>query len=163
MTTSDSPDAPQPSRAVAEPKRRRPRWWVTLATFVAGILVGVLAVGLLSVGTPDFVTAADRDAAANPPPSGGGTVAVAAQARVNAACLRVINEGQDTYTVLTGLDEAVTDVDLQRLDDIVRRLQPIQPRLQRDLADCEVDVSTGPGSEPAGSASAPAPSPTPTR
>jgi hypothetical protein len=44
------------------------------------------------------------------------------------------------YAVLTGLDEAITDVDLQALDDIVRRLQPIEARLGRDLPNCEVDT-----------------------
>jgi hypothetical protein len=46
----------------------------------------------------------------------------------------------DLYVVLTGLDEAITDVDLQALDDIVRRLQPIEARLGRDLQRCEVDT-----------------------
>ena len=83
-----------------------------------------------------------------------------AEARVNAACLAVINEAQDVYTVLTGLDEAVTDVDLQALDDIVRRLQPIEARLGRDLQNCQVDTSVG--TETTGTG-APQPTATPTR
>lgn len=52
----------------------------------------------------------------------------------------MINEAQDLHAVLTGLDDAVIDVDLQALDDIVRRLQPIDARLGRDLQRCEVDT-----------------------
>ncbi len=63
---------------------------------------------------------------------------VVAEAQVNAACLRVINEAQDVYRIISGLDEAASDVDLQRLDDIVRRRQPIEPRLARDLQACRV-------------------------
>jgi hypothetical protein len=84
-------------------------------------------------------------------PTPGGSVPVVAEARVNAACLAVINEAQDMYTVLSGLDQAITDVDMQQLDDIVRRLQPIQTRLGQDLQECEVDtgIVTNPtGPEP---------------
>jgi hypothetical protein len=67
---------------------------------------------------------------------------------------------QDAYTVLTGLDEAVTDVDLQALDDIVRRLQPIEARLGRDLQACQVDTRVI--TEPTGPVT-PQPTGTPTR
>lgn len=130
------------------PVRRRP-WWVLLGIFLGGLVTGVLLVGLLSVGTPDFVAESRQDtasASANP----SARVEVAAQARVNAACLRVLNEAQDVYSALSGLDQAVTDVDLSTLDDIVRRLQPVEPLLARDLRACEVVV------EPAGGTPGPA-------
>jgi len=143
---------------------RRLRWWVSGITFVVGLVVGVLVVGLLSLSTPDFAAGAGPDAAppgpAAPP---GGAVPVVAEARVNAACLAVINEAQDVYVVLTGLGEAVTDVDLQQLDDIVRRLQPIEGRLGRDLQRCEVttEITTTP-SQSASPEPTPQPSATPT-
>ena len=130
------------------PKRRRP-WWVLVAIFVGGVVVGVLLVGLLSAGTPDFVVA-NREAAASASPSPSASVEVAAQARVNAACLRVINDAQDVYSALAGLGEAVDDVDFGAMDDIVRRLQPVEPRLARDLQDCEVIVEAGGGPEAPG-------------
>lgn len=142
------------------------RWWVPLAMFVAGVVVGVLGVGLLNATTPEFLAQASAGAA---PPSGSGgdqgAVPVTAEARVNAACLRIINEAQDISTVLTGVDDAVTDVDLQRLDDIVRQLQPLEPRLQRDLRDCRVDAAVVAGQEPSSAASPepPRPSPSATR
>jgi hypothetical protein len=88
-----------------------------------------------------------------------------AEARVNAACLAVINEAQDMYVVLTGLDEAVTDVDLQALDDIVRRLQPIEARLGQDLQRCEVEtgVVTNPTNGATPEPGTPQPSASPTR
>ena len=73
----------------AIPTRRRSRWWIPVLTFVAGIAVGVLIVGLLNTTTPDFSAQqssapATPSPAAPPPPSEAG-------ARVNAACVRVIN------------------------------------------------------------------------
>jgi hypothetical protein len=69
------------------------------------------------------------------------------------------------YTVLTGLEQAVTDVDLQQLDDIVRRLQPIEARLGQDLQRCEVetDVVTNPTGGGTSEPSTPQPSPSATR
>ena len=142
MTSSDQP-GDRSTRSAAPAQTRRLRWWVAGITFVVGFVFGVIAVGLLGLATPEFGAQAGPGAgtgATTPPPSAGGTVPVVAEARVNAACLSVINQAQDLHAVLTGLDDAVTDVDLQALDDIVRRLQPIETRLGRDLQACEVDT-----------------------
>lgn len=152
--------------ADAEPARppRRTRWWFATATFGAGVVVGILLVGLLSAGTPGFVSAARSEQNSPAPGVPSGSVQVAVEAQVNAACLRVINEAQDVYGALTGLDEAVDQVDFQQLDDIARRLQPIEPRLARDLSDCEVQVNSGSDPSSSGSSSpvVPRPSASPT-
>jgi len=138
---------------------------VSAITFVGGVVVGVIAVGLLSAGTPSFGTGAPGGGAASTSGLGPGPggVPVVAQAQVNAACLSVINEAQDTYLVLTDVSEAAADVDLQQLDDIVRRLQPIEARLSQDLPNCEVDTSVQTG-VPGGSTPQPStPQPSPTR
>jgi hypothetical protein len=130
---------------------------------VVGFVVGVVAVGLLSFTVPEF-GAVPRSGGTAPAstlaPSSGATVPVVAEARVNAACLAIINDAQDTYVVLTGLDQAVTDVDLQLLDDIVRRLQPIEARLGRNLQECRVDTDVS--AAPTQTASTASPTPTPT-
>ncbi len=143
---------------------RRLRWWVAAITFVGGVVVGILAVGLLSAGTPAFGSGAPGggEAPTSSLAPGPGGVPVVAQAQVNAACLSVINEAQDTYTVLTDVGEAAAEVDLQQLDDIVRRLQPIEARLSQDLPNCQVDTSVqaGPTSSTAQQPTTPQPSPT---
>jgi hypothetical protein len=143
--------------------QRRSRWWVAVLTFVVGVAVGVLAVGLLDTRTPDFQSASGSAPPAGPSPSGLQSVPVAASAQVNAACLRVINEAQDVATVLGEVGPAITAVDLQQLDDIVRRLQSIQPRLERDLSDCRVETAVGstPSGSPTPSTSQTSPTPSP--
>ena len=42
----------------AIPTRRRSRWWIPVLTFVAGIAVGVLIVGLLNTDHAGFLGAA---------------------------------------------------------------------------------------------------------
>ena len=143
--------------------QRRSRWWIPVLTFVVGIGIGVLAVGLLNTSTPDFA-AAQSAPPAPPTPAGSQNAPAAGSARVNAACLRVINGAQDVSTTLAEVGPAIHDVNLQQLDDIVRRLQPIQTRLQNDLQDCKVeaDVSGSPSPEPSSSSTAePSASPIP--
>jgi len=161
VTNSNEPGN-RSTQPAAPAQTRRLRWWVAGITFVVGFVFGIVAVGLLRLGTPEFGAQAGPGGGTATPalaPTPGGTVPMVAEARVNAACLAVINEAQDVYTILTGLDEAVTDVDLQALDDIVRRLQPIEARLGRDLQRCEVDTSIA--TDPTGTASPPTSTPQP--
>src|SRR5215208_7495365 len=109
MTSSNQ--VPEGAAGVAEARRRRLPWWVAGITFVVGFVFGVIAVGLLTASTPGFPAGArpGADTAPSPtvPPTSGGGPSAAAEARVNAACLAVINEAQDIFAVLTGVDEAV--------------------------------------------------------
>ena len=154
------PETPTPTRSstTSGPTGVRPRWWLAVIIFVGGLIVGVLTVALLFSTTPDFGAAGGQPGSQDSGqvgPSAGSSVPVVAEARVNAACLRVINEAQDVYRIISGLGEAASDVDLQRLDDIVRRLQPIEPRLARDLQECRVDTQVA--GDPSVAPSAPPP------
>jgi hypothetical protein len=121
------------------PRQRRSRWWIAVLTFVAGVAVGVLIVGFLTRSTPD-PSAARSAPPTSPSPAGSQSLPAAASAQVNAACLRVINEAQDIATILSEAGPAITAVNLQQLDDMVRRLQSIQARLDDDLRDCKVEA-----------------------
>jgi hypothetical protein len=103
----------------------------------------VLTVGLIGITWPNFQPTQTSAPSATPSPTPGQSVPVAASAQVNAACLRVINDAQDVSTMLSEVGPAASAVNLQQLDDIVRRLQSIQPRLKRDLSDCRVESSAG--------------------
>lgn len=141
----------------------RGRWWFSASLFAAGVVVGVVTVGLLNLGTPDFVPAVS---AADPNPRPRASLEVAAEARVNDACLRVINDALDVQRALAGVGDAATDVDLQRLDDIVRQLQPVEPRLAENLANCSVSASAAdpvPSVPPATPSDTPSPTASPTR
>jgi hypothetical protein len=142
--------------------QRPSRWWIAALTFIVGVVVGVLTVGLLDIGRPDFLSAQTSAPPATPSPAGGQSVPVAASAQVNAACLRVIDDAQDVSIILSEVAPAASAVNLQQLDDIVRRLQSIQPRLERDLSDCRVETGGTPSAEPPASTT-PAPTAVATR
>lgn len=116
------------------------RWWVAALTGVGGLVVGILVAAVLLATTPQFGTAVTGSGDEGNRPTSDASVPVVVEARVNAACLRVINEAQDVVRILSGVDEATDDVDLLELDDLVRRLQPVESRLQRDLQQCRVDT-----------------------
>ncbi|RYZ32758.1 MAG: hypothetical protein EOP01_00160 [Propionibacteriaceae bacterium] len=146
---ADGAGAPAPrATAVRQPGSRSSGLWWKILLFASGVLVGVLGVGLLNVTTPDFATTQAAGGTAPAQSQSGNPVPAGAEARVNAACLGVINEAQDVYAVLGDLGQALDNVDLTALDDIVRRLQPIEPRLGRDLTGCRVDTSVTSGSTP---------------
>ena len=136
--------------------RRVLRWWATAAAFLGGLLVGVLLTGLLSRGAPlpatDGGTAAPTSSEAPAP----GTAGATGELVVNAACLRAINAAQDMLDVLQDLGEALSEFNAARLDEIVRRLQPLQQRLDENSDECQVE-----GRVPTGALSASATSPTP--
>jgi hypothetical protein len=134
---------------IAKASPRRSRWWIAVLTFVAGIAVGVLIVGLLDATTPEF-SAVRSAPPATPSPTETQSVPGGGSARVNAACLRVIKGAQDINTILSEVGPAITAVNLQQLDDIVRRLQSLQTGLEKDLRDCKVDteVSNTQSAEP---------------
>lgn len=138
------------------------QWWVAALTGLGGLAVGIIIAAVLLGTTPQFGTAV-AGSPEGEQPAPGGDVPVVVEARVNAACLRVINEAQDVVRILSGVDEAAADVDLLQMDDIVRRLQPVEARLQRDLQQCRVDTSTPSDPSAAPSASVPTmPQPTST-
>ena len=134
-----STDSQRPFDDGAVRPKRGSRWWIAALTFVAGVAIGVLIVGFLDSSTSDF-SAAQSASSTSPSPVVGQSGPAAASAQVNAACLRVINHAQDISTILSEVGPAITAVNLQQLDDIVRRLQSIQTRLEVDLRDCKVNA-----------------------
>ena len=134
-----STDSQRPFDDGAVRPKRRSRWWIAALTFVAGVAIGVLIVGFLNMSTSDF-PAAQSAPSTSPSPVVGQSEPAAASAQVNAACLRVINHAQDVATILSEVGPAITAVNLQQLDDIVRRLQSIQTRLEVDLRNCKVNA-----------------------
>jgi hypothetical protein len=127
--------APPPGRRAERPGRA---WsgWLAAGTFVVGLVAGALLGGLLGQDPPVAPTAQEAQptgAAPGSPPTG-----TADGTRVNAACLRAINAAQDIAATVDDLGAAAAALDAARLDEVIRRLQPLQQRLQENSADCEV-------------------------
>ncbi|MCV2490369.1 hypothetical protein OF117_13455 [Geodermatophilus sp. YIM 151500] len=116
--------------------------------FVAGLVAGGLAVGLLSAG-PVVVEAGPGGAGEGGVPGGAlPPEGASAQFVVNGPCLGAVNAAQDTFLVLDDLGRAAADLDAAALDEVVRRLIPLQDRLETGLDACRVSTEVGPGAAP---------------
>lgn len=166
-------EVPTPGGAAPEvPARRGPAagfraGLVVAAVFILGLTLGAVAVGLLSDSAPP--PTADQAAAAA---EDGGLIVAdldpeAGPFQVNAACLRAFNAAQDAYATFDELGQAAAALDAAQLDEVIRRLQPLQQQLETGTAACRVtavdDASaeeSAPGTTSAPRSPAATPSPT---
>lgn len=148
--------AASPERRAPHVRRQDRGWtrWLALGTFVLGVVTGVLLLGLLGGDppvAPPAQAATSAEASATVPADPTGPV------ELNEACLRALNAAQDIAAAVEDLGAAAAALDAAQLDEVIRRLQPLQARLQENTAACD---STG--SAPTETASpSPTPSPTP--
>lgn len=144
-------DGPKPSRTPdardsdgRDQVSRRPdrAWsgWLAAGAFVLGLVAGVLLLGLLGQDPPTGPAA--QGAAPASAPVGRGTAGESGRIEVNAACLRAINAAEDIAAAVEDLGTAAAVLDAAQLDEVIRRLQPLQDRLQENTAACEVTGST---------------------
>lgn len=144
--------APEPDR----PPRRALRWRLAAATFVLGLVVGAVVVGLASDGSVQFAAGSTAAPATGTPPAGPGAPpsgGASGRVVVDAACLRALNAAQDMYGAVDGLGRAIADFNVARLDEIVRQLQPIQGRLRDSIGSCHVITGVQQGGAATGSPS----------
>ena len=115
---------------------------------------GAITVGLLG-GDPVVVTspgtAPDGGGAGAPLPAGDA----AASFVVSGACLSAVNAAQDTALLVDDVARGAAELDAAALDETVRRLMPLQTRLETGLDACRASVAVS-GGAAGGSATAPA-------
>lgn len=147
------PEDPPPART-AWHQRGAVRALIAAAIFVIGLFVGGVIVGFTVSGpAPKIPT---RTVTATPPPQAAPSSqgAVTGLASVNQQCLQAINDTQSSLGALQNLADALRSLNPVRIDEAIRRLQPIQQRIRDELKQCKVTTSV------AGNRSAvPAPAP----
>lgn len=135
------PDAP-----VGSAVRRYRLPALLLAVFVVGLIVGAVIVAVFSGGTqftvsPTTTGSTSPSGTAPTTPSGG-------EFRVNAACLRAVDDAKGAASALSGLSSAARNLDAAALDAIVRQVQAADRKLHRDIGQCHAVVllPSGPSS-----------------
>lgn len=145
--TTGAPSREKTAVPSREGWRRVLRWWGKAGAFLAGLLVGAVLVGLLSEGS--VVVAAPEPADVDVlPPGAADEGGITGQATLDADCLRAVNAAQDVAQLLDDLGEALAVLNAARLDEVVRRLQPLERRLQSSVEACEVRAGSAGGSPP---------------
>lgn len=130
-----------------------------LLALVVGVVLGARIVAIYSgsddVAVPAPPARGSSDSSTGPPTTtSGSSVSGGADIQLSAACVRAVNDAQNVYTALGGLDAAIQKLDLTKVDGIVRQLQVVQRRLKVDVPACHAGIQL-----PSGSASAPSTAP----
>lgn len=138
-----TPDARDPDDRDQVPRRPDRAWtgWLAAGAFVLGLVAGVLLLGLIGQDPPTGPVA-QAAPASEPVGPGAGTAGESGRIEVNAACLRAINAAEDIAAAVEDLGTAASVLDAAQLDEVIRRLQPLQDRLQQNTAACEVTGAT---------------------
>lgn len=116
-----------------------------LVALIVGVVVGGVIVAVYSGSDEVAVPATSVSGSAGssttpdtttsgPSPTGGADV------QLSAACVRAVNDAQDAYTAIGGLDAAVQKLDLTKVDGIIRQVQVIQRRLKVDVPACHAGI-----------------------
>ncbi|TFV62615.1 hypothetical protein E4P41_06770 [Geodermatophilus sp. DF01-2] len=160
-TGTDDEEAPASPATPGGPAAGARTGLVLAVVLVLGLTVGAVTVGLLSDAAPPPASASGDL------PADGGLLpdvplpTTTTRFEVNAPCLRAVNAAQDAYAAVDELGEAAAALDAARLDEVVRRLQPLQEQLEADLAACQVTpVDDPPGGAPPPATTPTAPTPT---
>jgi hypothetical protein len=136
---------PKPPAAAAPspaPRERARKWLAAAAIFAAGALTAGLPVGLLSGGSPPGHGPEPSAAAPGPRASGA-----AGQVTVNTPCIQAIHDAQTVRAQLDKLGRAAQQLNFGQLDQIVRKLEPIQNRLSTDSRACRIVTQLPGGSQ----------------
>lgn len=127
----------------AASRNRAGAWFLAAGTFVAGLLIGAVVVGLFSEGSPvQSAAAGDRTSssasATAASPEGTSAAGATAKLNVSAACLQALSDAQEAASSINAIADAARNLDARRLDEIVRSLQPLEQRLTNDIDACKV-------------------------
>lgn len=131
--------------------------WVGTALFLLGLALGATGTAVLSSQSVRPVVeqaGGTADVDPGPAPTRAGVL-------VTNGCLRAVNDAQDALVAIDDAAQAAAELNAAALDEVVRRLQPVQDRLQANLDGCQV-VTQDPGEDPTASSDAPLPELSPT-
>ena len=136
------PKPPAPAPPSAARRERARKWLAAAAIFAAGALTVGLPVGLLSGGSPPRRGPEPSAAATGPSASGA-----AGQVTVNTSCIEAIHDAQTVRAQLNKLGQAAQQLNFGQLDQVVRKLEPIQNRLSADSRACRIVTQLPGGSQ----------------
>jgi hypothetical protein len=131
------------------------------AVLVLGLLLGAVAASVLGDGpvVVEVPVSPEDQAAAGPSVRDEDA---SARFIVTGACLGAVNAAQDTLLLVDDVGQASAELDAARLDEIVRRLMPLEDRLQTGLEACRVSAAVDPPADPPGTSGTPTTAPTTT-
>lgn len=140
---ADDPTSPDSSAEQAVSPRANAFWLVPAATFLVGLLLGGVVVGVSGSGDDTGAgPKAPSSPTASPTTSGDASPRPAATVTVPGACLEVADSTQQLLSLVQDAVAAARDLDASRLSSIVRQLQEAQSGLQQQAEACRSAAPT---------------------
>lgn len=149
------PGAPDENTSSAGPRRIGGHYRGFLALLIAlvvGAVAGGVVVAVFSgddqvvVRTPSSASASAGSPTQHVTGSSGRSPSGSANVQLSSACVRVVNDAQDAYTALGGLENAVKTLNATKLDNIIRQVQQVRRHLAADLPKCHAGIELPSGS-----------------
>ncbi|GAA5029553.1 hypothetical protein GCM10023258_26040 [Terrabacter aeriphilus] len=128
------------------------RWWfIPAITFLVGLLLGGVVIGVLRPGTPDATAGVSPSSSAPTSDAGptGTRAASTATVVVPAECLEVAQDSQSLVELTKEAAGAARDLDAGKLSEVVRQIDTAQTTLRTHADACRaVDASLTSGATP---------------
>lgn len=144
MTHPDAPDPRPPSAGRGRAGRHARGLLAVLVALIVGVVVGGAIVAVYSGSNEVAVPATSVSGSAGSPTAPGTTASATSPTGAptcnSAPRVRAVNDAQDAYTAIGGLDAAVQKLDLTKVDGIIRQVQVIQRRLKVDVPACHAGI-----------------------
>jgi hypothetical protein len=123
-------------------------WVVPALLFVAGLLLGGVAVAAANVGsgdddplaTPSVSPSPSPSPSPTPDPTGGPEDVIV---RIPAPCVQVAQEADAAFDDVDAFAQAVRDFDARRLQEFLDRFQEVRPRIESLSEQCQNLASEG--------------------
>jgi hypothetical protein len=123
-------------------------WVVPALMFVAGLLLGGVAVAAVGIDGEEADPLAVPSVSPSPSPSpspddvdAGGPQDV--NVRIPAACVQVAEEADAAFEDVDAFADAVRDFDARRLEEFLDRFQEVRPRIESLSEECRELASEG--------------------
>jgi hypothetical protein len=122
------------------------RWVVPALLFVAGLLLGGVAVAATNLGSGDSDPIATPSVSPSPSPSPSPATTDGPQdvtVRIPSSCVQVAEEADAAFDDVDAFAEAVRSFDARQLQDFLDRFQEVRPRIESLSQQCQEAASEG--------------------
>jgi hypothetical protein len=137
-----------PPAGKGESNGPRPAWVLPALLFVAGLLLGGVAVAAADLGDDSEPVATSSPSpspspSSSPSPSPTGTGTSDVNIRVPAPCIQVAEEADAAFDEVDALAAAIRDFDARELQEFLDRFQSLRPRIEGLSQQCRERASEG--------------------
>lgn len=122
------------------------KWVVPALLFVAGLLLGGVAVAAAQMNGGDEPLAVQPSVSPSPSPSPTPSRSTGAQdvmVRIPAPCVQVAEEADAAFEDVDAFAQAVRDFDARRLQEFLDRFQEVRPRIESLSEECRTLAGDG--------------------